>query len=135
MKREEQERRRDFRFSLPVPVRLVHLEEGAKLEGRTSNLSAGGCLVAVVRGDPTPFELGSLCEVDLGLPDGTVFLVSKVVRKASGQDGKEYLALQFVSVAKKDQDRIARFVLQAEVRAKRAECGKETEPGGGGFQK
>lgn len=135
MKREGQEKRRDFRFNLLVPVRVVHLEKGCKVEGHTDNLSAGGCLMVVVRGDPAPFEVGSMCEVDLGLPDGKVFLVSKVVRKASGQDGRECLALHFVSVARKDQDRIARFVLQAEVQTKRSGCGEETEPGGGGFQK
>lgn len=135
MKRKEEEKRKDFRWNILVPVRLVHLEKGWKVEGHTDNLSAGGCLMVVARGDPAPFEPGSLCEVDLGLPDGKVFLVSKVVRKSSGQDGKECLALEFVSVAKKDQDRIARFVLHAEVQTKRAGCGEETEPGGGGFQR
>ena len=91
--------------------------------------------MVITRGEAGSVEPGSLFEVDIGLPDGKVFLMGKAVRKSVGEHGEECVALQFVSVAKKDQDRIARFVLHAEVDARHGSCGEETEPGGGGFQR
>lgn len=117
-----------------IPVRVVHVDKGSKVEGYTDNLSAGGCLMIVNRGDSSPFESSSLCEVDLGLPDGKVFLVGKVLRRGLNRDGDETLALQFVSVAPADQDRIARFVLHAEIRSRQWRNGEEKKSGGGGLQ-
>jgi len=50
-----QERRRSLRFPFTAAVEIIEAKSGARINGRTSDLSLGGCYVDVM----TPFPIGS----------------------------------------------------------------------------
>ncbi len=73
----------------------------------TLNLSAGGAAISLAHRGLVP---GELLEFELAIPDGPVFGIAQVLRLIDDQKEPQ-AALNFVSVASQDRDKIARAVL------------------------
>jgi hypothetical protein len=104
------QRRRAVRAWVELPVVLPWA--GATLSGRTLDLSEAGARVAV-DGWGLPPERGIRTEVSITLDDKSVIdLTCEIVRNQTG--GPQWiLAMRFLDVSERDEDRLRRRVFQA----------------------
>ncbi len=92
-----------FRVDVDLPVRT------SAGPGRLTNLSGGGCLLAL---DTPPYpEPGATLELTLALPDAPVPLtLAAVVVRVFDQEGSARFGLSFRNLDRRVQDRLVRYV-------------------------
>lgn len=107
------QRRQDFRSESTYGFTFRKLEQTEPVDGpewhksMTLNLSAGGAAISPAH---QKLSSGDLLEFELDIPYGPVFGIAQVVRLMDGE-GECAVALNFVSIASSDKDKIARTVL------------------------
>jgi c-di-GMP-binding flagellar brake protein YcgR len=113
-------RRAFFRGHVEARVTLSR-QDGTVLTGRAVNLSGGGVLAELDPGATTP--LAKLEELDIIMifPDGDDITAKvRVVRVEMREDHLRY-GIKFITIARRDQDRICRMVIVQEFEKRRAE--------------
>ena len=111
---ERVQRRHWVRLDVRLPVRVHRRGDPPQvLEGRTLDVSGGGCRVLLAEAVPP----GELVRVELAFPGWQAQATGRVVRVERG-DGFT-AALEFVEIDPRVQDRIAGFILVEQARRRR----------------
>ncbi|GEM_PF-1297235 len=110
------QRRSDYRAEVSYPVwyRPLPAFSDTKASWHTSttqDLSAGGMFFPVDAEVDLWSGESELLEIQLFLPTGPIFLLARPVRQVDTGNGNKAAAVQFVSLAPGDKEKIARVVL------------------------
>jgi hypothetical protein len=107
-----QERRKTLRFPLTASVEVTESASGARITGRTSDLSLGGCYVDSIN----PFPVGTTAAIRIMRGNESFEAQAKVVYSQLGMG----MGMSFVSAEPKEVRLFQRWVLEI--------TGKEARP-------
>lgn len=108
------QKRHDYRIDSKFPFwhrkfhRASDTQSDKWQQSVTLNLSAGGAAITMGSEHLVPEDL---LEFELIIPGGPVFGIAKVVRILDYESSPKAVGINFISVASKDRDKIARVVL------------------------
>ncbi|MBO8141033.1 MAG: PilZ domain-containing protein [Firmicutes bacterium] len=97
---------------LAVAVRPQTPDEAEWLEGKTVNVSGGGCQVVL----PESLDRDQPVEIVLSLPSRDVRATGAVRRMEKAEDGTGWrLAIEFTDISDKDRRHVIRFAFQRQI--------------------